>query len=91
MAQAETRSTGATPEKLAQAPSNDVTHPAVMDRIVKDMRATAAVLDATHASSFAAEAPWGALQQLRSSVESLADEAELHRPDVDGVVWAAVS
>jgi hypothetical protein len=68
--------------QLAEAPPNDSTHPAVVDRLTKDMRATAAVLDASDARSFAAEDPWKALQHLRSSVEKLADEAELHRPVV---------
>jgi hypothetical protein len=70
------------PSRLAEAPPNDATHPAVVDRLAKDMRATAAVLDASDARSFAADDPWKALQHLRLSVEKLADEAELHRPVV---------
>jgi hypothetical protein len=64
-------------------------HPTVVERLTKDMRTTAAVLDASSASSFAADDPWNALQFLRQSVETLSAEAELYRPDKDGVVWAA--
>jgi hypothetical protein len=70
------------PNQLAEALPNDSTHPAVVDRMTKDMRATAAVLDASDARCFAADDPWRALQHLRVSVEKLADEAELHRPVV---------
>jgi hypothetical protein len=64
-------------------------HPTVVERLTKDMRATAAVLDASSASSFAPDEPWNALQFLRHSVETLSAEAELHRPDKNGVIWAA--
>jgi hypothetical protein len=67
-------------------PSNEqlaeVAHPAVVERLSKDMLATAAVLDATNARSFAADDPWKALATLRESVNALSDEAELHRPDL---------
>jgi hypothetical protein len=86
-----TRSPGPTPDQLAEAPLNDATHPAVVERITKEMWATARVLDASTAQAFAADEPWKALQFLRQSVETLAAEAELHRPDHNGVVWAATS
>lgn len=67
-------------------PSNEelaeVTHPTVVERLSKDMAATAAVLDATDARAFGADDPWKALCTLRESVNALFDEAELHRPDV---------
>ena len=69
-----------TPAEYAQAPPNDPLHPAVVDRLSDEMRATANALDAAAGVSFAADDPWDALQQLRESVEKLADEAELHRP-----------
>jgi hypothetical protein len=56
-------------------------HPAVVDRITKDMRATAAVLDTSDAQSMAADEPWKALQQLRTSVEALFVEVEGLRPE----------
>jgi hypothetical protein len=71
-----------TPSQLAQAPPNDATHPAVVDRLTKDMDATANVLDAADARAFAADDAWKALQHLRCSVEKLSDEAELHRPSI---------
>lgn len=67
---------------LASAPPNDPTHPAVVERLTKDMLATAAVLDASEARSFAADPHWDALLYLKVSVDKMIDEAELHRPHV---------
>jgi hypothetical protein len=67
--------------QLAQAPPNDATHPVVVDRLTKDMRATAVVLDAADAVSMSADEPWKALQQLHSSVDALFVEVEGHRDD----------
>lgn len=69
-----------TPAELSKAPPNDPTHPAVVERLIKDMRATANVLDTCDAQSFAADGPWKALQFLKVSVDTLIDEAEMHRP-----------
>jgi hypothetical protein len=54
----------------------------VVDRLTKDMDATANVLDAADARAVAADDAWKALQHLRCSVEKLSDEAELHRPSI---------
>jgi hypothetical protein len=72
-----------TPDKypLAEAPTNDVTHPDVVDRLSKDMHALAEVLDRLAAASWAGDEPWKALQHLRSSVNDLFVEAEGHRDD----------
>lgn len=74
--------TGPTPAELSAAPPNDATHPAVVERLTKDMLATAAVLDASDARSFAADPHWDALLYLKVSVDHLIDEAEMHRPHV---------
>jgi hypothetical protein len=63
------------------APANDATHPAVVERITKDMLATAAVLDTANAQLMAADDPWKAIQHLRGSVEALYVEAEGYRDD----------
>lgn len=69
-----------TPDEYADAPPNEPTHPAVVERLSKDMLATAAALDASEAGSFAADEPWKALTTLRESVVALYDEAEMYRP-----------
>lgn len=63
------------------AQGNDATHPAVAACLSEDMMATAAALDSADADSMAADVPWKALQQLRTSVEALFVEAEGLRDD----------
>jgi hypothetical protein len=55
-------------------------HPAVVDRLTKDMNATAALLDSADAQSMAADEPWKAMKHLQESVVALTDEAEMYRP-----------
>jgi hypothetical protein len=68
--------------RLAEAPPNEPTHPAIVERITKDMKATAAVLDIADAESMSADEPWKAIQQLRTSVEALFVEVEGYRPEM---------
>jgi hypothetical protein len=67
--------------QLAEAPPNEATHPAIVERITKDMKATAVVLDSADAESMSGDEPWKAIQQLRSSVEALFVEVEGYRPE----------
>src|SRR5262245_41997885 len=72
----------APPPQLTAALTTDSAHPAVVDRMMSDMRAMAVLLDGASGQFMAAEGPWAVLEQLSKSVEDLHDEASIYRPEL---------
>jgi hypothetical protein len=86
-----------TQAQLAEAPPNGPTHPATVDRITTNMRATAAVLDTADVQSMAADGQWKAVD--RDPVRRLLDQLDMEaavgcgwwETDTTGLVLGFVS